>query len=160
MAHALILGASGISGWSLLNQSRTYPTPTTFARITGTTNRPFTLEQTHIPQDPRIRIASGIDFTQSVGEVAKTLKEKIPDVDSVSHVFFTGQYRLQLLWMQEVADSDLAYIQTGDFQSLKEVNTRLLETAIRAIETVSRALKVVILQTGGKGLETPRIAFI
>lgn len=91
MAHALVLGASGISGWSLLNQARTYPTPTTFSRITGTTNRPLTLEQAHIPQDPRVQIASGIDFTKSVETVAKTLEEKIPDVGTVSHVFFTGK---------------------------------------------------------------------
>lgn len=94
MAHALILGASGISGWSLLNQARVYPTPTTFARITGTTNRPFALEQSHIPQDSRIHIASGIDFTKSVETVAKALKEKIPDVASVTHVFYTGKCRL------------------------------------------------------------------
>lgn len=95
MAHALVLGASGISGWSLLNQARVYPTPTTFARITGTTNRPFSLEQAGIPQDPRMQIASGIDFTKSVDAVVKALKEKIPDVASVSHVFFTGKYSLQ-----------------------------------------------------------------
>lgn len=99
MAHALVLGASGISGWSLLNQARTYPTPTTFNRITGTTNRPFTLEQAHIPEDPRLQIVSGIDFTKSVDTVAKALKENIPDVDSVSHVFFTGRYKLQFLKM-------------------------------------------------------------
>ncbi|KAF2146173.1 uncharacterized protein K452DRAFT_263800 [Aplosporella prunicola CBS 121167] len=140
MAHALILGASGISGWSLLNQTRIYPTSTTFVRITGTTNRPFTLEQAHITQDPRMQIASGIDFTKSVEEVARLLKEKIPDVDTVSHVFFT------------------AYIQTDDFESLKKVNTSLLEVAVRAIETVSPKLEVVILQTGGKGygLEFPK----
>lgn len=84
MAHALVLGASGISGWSLLNQARIYPSPTTFSRITGTTNRPFTLEQAHIPQDPRVQVASGIDFTKSVDTVAKTLKGKIPVVTSVS----------------------------------------------------------------------------
>lgn len=96
MAHALVLGASGISGWSLLNQARTYPTPTTFSRITGTTNRPFTLEQAHIPQDPRVQIASGIDFTKPVETVAKTLKEKIPDVGSVTHVFFTGKHQSEI----------------------------------------------------------------
>lgn len=92
MAHALILGASGISGWSLLNQARNYPTPTTFARITGTTNRPLTLDQAHIPNDPRVQIASGIDFTKPAEEVARSLKEKIPDVSTVSHVFYTGKW--------------------------------------------------------------------
>lgn len=91
MSHALILGASGISGWSLMNQARNYPSPTTFSRITGTTNRPMTLEQAQLPADPRLQIASGIDFTKSVDEAARSLKEKIPDVDTVTHVFFTGK---------------------------------------------------------------------
>ena len=94
MAHALILGASGISGWSLLNQTRKYPTETTFARITGTTNRPFSLEKAQIPADDRIRVVSGIDFLKTVDEVAEALKSKIPDVDSVTHVFFTGKFQL------------------------------------------------------------------
>jgi hypothetical protein len=91
MAHALIFGASGISGWALLNQIRTYPTTSTFKRITAVTRRPFTLEQAQIPQDDRITIASGIDLTKSASEVASALKEKVPDIDSVSHVFFAGQ---------------------------------------------------------------------
>lgn len=91
MAHALILGASGISGWSILNRSRTYPSPTTFSRITGTTNRPLTLEQARIPEDDRIQLVSGVDFTKTIEEVAATLKEKIPDVHTVTHVFFTGK---------------------------------------------------------------------
>lgn len=91
MAHALILGASGISGWSLLNQARTYPTPTTFARITGTTNRPLTLEQARLPaDDSRLTLVSGIDFTRAVDEVAAALRDKVPDVETVSHVFYTG----------------------------------------------------------------------
>ncbi|KAH7317445.1 hypothetical protein BKA65DRAFT_515929 [Rhexocercosporidium sp. MPI-PUGE-AT-0058] len=140
MSHALILGASGISGWSILNQIQEYPTKTTFSRITGTTNRPFSLQQARISPDPRINLVSGIDFTKSVPEVVKLLREKLPDVDTVSHVFFT------------------AYIATSNFESLRKVNTSLLETAIRAIEEVSKNLEVVILQTGGKGygLEFPK----
>lgn len=91
MAHALILGASGISGWSLLNQTRNYPSSTAFARITGTTNRPFTLQQAQLPEDSRIKIASGIDFTKSVDEVVGLLKKKVFDINTVTHVFFTGR---------------------------------------------------------------------
>lgn len=91
MAHALILGASGISGWSLLNQTRVYPSRTAFTRITGTTNRPTTVESLRIPSDDRIQIASGIDLTKTVDEVATTLQEKIPDVNTITHVFFTGE---------------------------------------------------------------------
>lgn len=40
---------------------------------------------------------------------------------------------------------------------MRDVNTALLETAIRAVEEVSSELKIVVLQTGGKGygLEFP-----
>ncbi|KAH6976608.1 hypothetical protein EDB80DRAFT_783846 [Ilyonectria destructans] len=140
MAHALIFGASGISGWSLLNQMRAYPSATTFTRITGTTNRPLTLEQAQIPSDHRIQLVSGINLTKSVDEVIAQLKEKIPDIDTVSHVFFT------------------AYIQEKDSETLKTTNTNLLDVAVRAVEKVSPKLQSVILQTGGKGygLEFPK----
>ncbi|KXH49210.1 hypothetical protein CSIM01_12157 [Colletotrichum simmondsii] len=134
MAHALILGASGISGWSLLNQARTYPTPTTFARITGTTNRPLTLEQARLPaDDPRLALVSGIDFTKSVDEVATALRDKIPDVETVSHVFYT------------------AYINADESKGQAAANIDLLSVAIKAIEKVSPRLAFVVLQTGGKG---------
>ena len=95
MAHALIFGASGISGWSLLNQARIYPSPMAFTRITGTTNRPTSIDQLHIPQDNRIQLASGIDLTKSVDEVVAALKAKVPHIDTVSHVFFTGMFAYQ-----------------------------------------------------------------
>ncbi|KAF4549239.1 Hypothetical protein D9617_22g065840 [Elsinoe fawcettii] len=140
MAHALIFGASGISGWSLLNQTRIYPSQTSFTRITGTTNRPFTLKQAQIPADDRIKTASGINLTKPVNEIVATLKGKVADIDTVTHVFFT------------------AYIQEEGFEKLKATNTRLLEHAVRAIEQLSPGLEVIILQTGGKGygLEFPK----
>ncbi|KAK1492282.1 hypothetical protein CCUS01_14064 [Colletotrichum cuscutae] len=132
MAHALILGASGISGWSLLNQARTYPTPTTFARITGTTNRPLTLEQARLPaDDPRLALVSGIDFTKSVDEVAAALRDKVPDVETVSHVFYTDVSKGQA--------------------AAAAANTELLAVAVKAVEKVSPRLAFVVLQTGGKG---------
>ncbi|RDK46565.1 hypothetical protein M752DRAFT_310088 [Aspergillus phoenicis ATCC 13157] len=138
--HALIFGASGISGWSLLNQTLRYPTATTFNRVTGLCNRPFRTDDALLPDDDRLRIVSGIDLTQPVEAVRALLKDKIDDVESVDVVFFC------------------AYIQTSDFQSLRKVNTDLLRTAIEAISAVSSELKAVILQTGGKGygLEFPK----
>lgn len=91
MAHVLILGASGISGWAAVNQATTYPTPDTFARITGTTNRPLTVEQAHLPNDPRINLVSGIDFTKPVAQVISMLKEKIPNINTVTHVIYAGK---------------------------------------------------------------------
>ncbi|KAK1985273.1 hypothetical protein LZ30DRAFT_810358 [Colletotrichum cereale] len=133
MAHALILGASGISGWSLMNQACTYPTPTTFRRITGTANRPLPLDEAHLPVDSRLHIASGIDFTKSVDEVAASLRRSIPDAETISHVFYA------------------AYAKGTDIENQVSLNTSLLEVAIQAVERVSLNLKVVVLQTGGKG---------
>lgn len=90
MAHALVFGASGISGWAILKESTTYPSPTTFARITGLSNRPLTLEQASLPQDPRLNLVNGVDLTKSVPEVVSMLREKVQDVETISHVFFTG----------------------------------------------------------------------
>ncbi|KXH28548.1 hypothetical protein CNYM01_13465 [Colletotrichum nymphaeae SA-01] len=162
MAHALVLGASGISGWSLLNQARTYPTPTTFARITGTTNRPLTLEQARLPaDDPRLALVSGIDFTKTVDEVAAALRDKIPDVETVSHVFYTGTFKsvpkTRLHRTQEngaltnFCFADVAYINADESKGQAAANIDLLSVAIRAIEKVSPRLAFVVLQTGGKG---------
>ncbi|KAF1365620.1 hypothetical protein EJ07DRAFT_170305 [Lizonia empirigonia] len=139
MSHALIFGASGISGWALLNEITKYPTPTSFAKITGLSNRPLTVEQAYLAHDSRLNLINGIDLTKPVPEVVQMLKDKVENAHTISHVFFT------------------AYIQTDDPKSLKTVNTALLDTAIRAIEQVSLKLKMVVLQTGGKGygLEFP-----
>ncbi|CZR64353.1 uncharacterized protein PAC_14251 [Phialocephala subalpina] len=91
------------------------PTPTTFSKITGTTNRPLGLEQAFIPAGPRINLVSGVDFTKNVDEVVEALKLK-----------------------------------KDDPMETKKANTKLLKTAITAIETVSKKLEFVILQTGAK----------
>lgn len=130
--HALVLGASGISGWALLDQCRTYPTPETFSKITGQTNRPLSLSQAQIPADPRINLVNGIDFTKSVAEVKDVLKQKISDIETVTHVFFT------------------AYIHKGSFEELKSINSTLLRTAAESISALAPDLKTIILQTGGK----------
>jgi hypothetical protein len=88
--HALILGASGISGWALLNQVRTYPSKTSFTRISAQTNRPLSKKDALIPDDDRINLFNGLDFTKSVDEVKKLFQEKVKDIDSVTHVYFTG----------------------------------------------------------------------
>lgn len=92
MSHALIFGASGISGWALLNEITTYPTPTTFAKITGLTNRRLSLEQAYLPQDSRLNLVNGIDLTKRVSEVVRMLKEKVDDAQTISHVFFQHSY--------------------------------------------------------------------
>lgn len=134
MAHALIFGASGISGWALTKEALSYPTVTTFSHVTALANRPLTIEGARLPNDERLQLASGVDLTGSVQDVVKALKDKVKHVDSVSHVFF------------------MAYIDPGKgFDALREINTQILKTAIEAVLQVTNKLETVILQTGGKG---------
>lgn len=142
--HALVFGASGISGYALCNLLLQYPNSTTFSKVTGLTNRPINRADWLIPEDSRLQIASGIDLTKPVTEVVAVLREKVADIQTVTHVYFT------------------AYIQTPDFDSLREVNTTIIRTAILAVEETCPDLETVILQTGGKGygFEFPEIVSI
>ncbi|KAL5337682.1 hypothetical protein BJX70DRAFT_389160 [Aspergillus crustosus] len=74
-SHALIFGASGISGWSLLNQCLQYPTPTAFRHA-------------YLPDDPRLDLVSGINLTQPVSTVTEQLKINVHDIQNVNIVFF------------------------------------------------------------------------
>ncbi|KAF2155424.1 hypothetical protein K461DRAFT_292283 [Myriangium duriaei CBS 260.36] len=140
MAHALIFGASGVSGWAIATQALHYPSKDSFARVTALTNRPISPSEARLPDDPRLQLASGIDLTGSVSSIVSGLKSKVKDISSVSHVFFT------------------AYIEKPSYEELREVNTSLFRNALTAIDQVAgSSLQAVILQTGGKhyGVEFP-----
>lgn len=109
-----------------------FPTKSTFAKVTGLTNRPLSLEDSKLPKDDRLQLVSGIDLTGSVDSVASAMKQKINGIDTVSHVIFT------------------AYIEKPDYAALREVNTELLRTAITAVDQLAPKLEAVTLQTGGK----------
>lgn len=133
MSHALVFGASGISGWALVKEALSYPTPTTFDRVTALTNRPLSTADAQWPNDARLQLTSGVDLTGSVESVVSALKDEVTSVDTVTHVFL------------------LAYLDPGtDKKTLKEVNTNLVKTAVEAMQEVSANIKSFILQTGGK----------
>ena len=131
--HALVFGASGISGWAVVKEALGYPTPTTFAKVTALSNRPLSAADAQWPDDPRLQIASGVDLTLTVDDVVNALKEKVKNVETVTHAFL------------------FAYIDPGkDKKTLKAVNTNLVKTAVEATQKVSPKIKSIILQTGGK----------
>lgn len=130
--HALVLGASGISGWSLVYQALSYPTPGTFKSITGQTNRPLSVQEARLPNDPRITLVSGIDFSKSESEVKSTLSSKISNLSAITHVFFT------------------AYVAKPTYPELVSVNSHFCQVALSSLSSLCPALESVILQTGGK----------
>jgi hypothetical protein len=92
--HALVFGASGISGWSIVNQLLTDSLEARkFSKISAVTVRPITAEKALWPDSPRLKIYSGIDLVRNSSEGVKdVLKQRIPDIETVTHVFFNSKW--------------------------------------------------------------------
>lgn len=100
--HALVFGASGILGWAIVNELlNNYPEKGTYSKVTALTNRPLTREEALWPtpggERPALNIVSGIDLTKGTMEdVRETLKERVPDIDSVTHLYYFGKMNVRL----------------------------------------------------------------
>lgn len=94
--HAIVFGASGVSGWGALVQLTKYPTRDTFASITGLTNRPLSKSDALLPDDDRISLVSGVDLSGSPASVIQALKAKVPRIADVTTAFFFGEYLIIL----------------------------------------------------------------
>ena len=92
---ALVFGASGISGWAVTKNLLSYPSTSTFSRVIALTNRPRSLAECSLPQDPRIELYSGIDLRGSLDQVLGTMKEKIPNLNEITHMYYCGMLSLK-----------------------------------------------------------------
>ncbi|KAL6901088.1 hypothetical protein GGI43DRAFT_433838 [Trichoderma evansii] len=146
---ALVFGASGITGWAILREALKYPTPSTFRKVIGLTNRPLDRSKSFLPEDSRLTIAHGIDLTGTVDDVVAKLAG-IDSIKDVTDVYFAA-------YVQPAGASDFE-----GFEILKEVNVQILETAVQAVERVSPNLRFWTLQTGGKSygfVHVPQLGF-
>lgn len=96
-SHALVVGASGLIGWAVVDQLlRSYPTPQAFSKVTALVNRPLKLEDSFWPVEgrdnggPELSLVSGVNLTRDDEEVERVLKEMVKDVESVRYVFYFG----------------------------------------------------------------------
>jgi hypothetical protein len=97
--HALVIGSSGIIGWSVVNQLLApYPSPSPFRKVTALVNRPLRLEDSFWPEQapsgPKLALASGVDLLCGEEELERGLEEKVGDIDSVSHVYYFGKVKV------------------------------------------------------------------
>lgn len=94
--HALVLGASGITGWAIVNSILGgYPDKSAFATVTAVTNRPLSHEASQWPNDSRLQMVSGLDLLAgSQDSLNKAFEQKIPKIGTVSHVYFYGKIML------------------------------------------------------------------
>lgn len=94
--HAIVYGASGLVGWSIVNQLlKQYPEAGTFSKITAITNRPLDVSRLYWPETdstgPKLELVSGVDLRLADGPTfAESLNAKLEDIVSVTHVYYLG----------------------------------------------------------------------
>jgi hypothetical protein len=88
--HALVFGASGISGWAIVNQILSdYPAKGVFSAVTALANRPLPAEYAQWPQDPRLDVVSGLDLMKgSQEDLEATVKAKVKGIENVTQVYY------------------------------------------------------------------------
>ena len=71
--HAIVFGASGVSGNAIARELLAYKEPP-FAKVCALTNRPLSIQDSGLPNDSRLHLASGVDLTTDVDTVKKLLQ--------------------------------------------------------------------------------------
>lgn len=97
--HALVIGASGLIGWSVVDQLlQPYPSPSPFRKITALVNRPLKLEDSFWPANkpgrPELSLTSGVNLLCDDDEFETILKDKVTNPGSISHVYYFGRPHL------------------------------------------------------------------
>ena len=149
--HALVFGATGIQGWAIVNQIlQGYPSEHAFDKVTALTNRPVT-EEMLWPESKKLQVVSGINLLTDEGQegLEKEMKEKIPGMEVVTHMFFFGN--ISDLRSRTFAYVKVAYIFKENAHEEIAVNIQLLERAVLSSQSLAGTnLKFVLLPTGTK----------
>ncbi|KAK5169779.1 uncharacterized protein LTR77_005757 [Saxophila tyrrhenica] len=131
--RALVFGASGVTGWSFINEFlNDYPKKDIWEGVVAMTNRPLKQEDSLWPADPRLQIVSGINLLGSQQEIEQSLQQNVKDVDKITHVYY------------------LAYKANAEMQQELEDAVDMFKRSTIAMDKLSPALELVVLQTGAK----------
>ncbi|KAF2186720.1 hypothetical protein K469DRAFT_663770 [Zopfia rhizophila CBS 207.26] len=131
---ALVFGASGVTGWSFINEIlNDYPQKGIWGKVHALMNRPLSQKQSQWPDDPRLNIVSGVDLLEgSQEELEATMKGKIKGIKEVMHVYY------------------LAYKAGTDVQKELDEAVAMFKRSTTAMDHLSPRLEFVVLQTGAK----------
>lgn len=94
--HAIIFGAAGLLGWSVLNELlSSYPAAGTFSKVTAVVNRPISEKDLCVPPPsndrPALEIVPGVNLLRGTGEeLAQQLKDKASGLEGITHAFYFG----------------------------------------------------------------------
>lgn len=136
--HALVFGASGITGWAIINAIlNNYPSPDTFDRVTALTNRPLPRDVAQWSASDKLQMVSDLDLLRGDQTALEgEMKQRVRGMETVTHMYF------------------FAYVMDTDPEKEIHINVDLLRRAVTAVENLSPQLKFVVLPTGTKVSET------
>ncbi|CAH0048114.1 unnamed protein product [Clonostachys solani] len=144
--HAIVFGAAGLLGWSVLNQlTSNYPESGTFSRVTAVVNRPISEPDLNLSskgtQDsakPKLQIVSGIDLRDGTGEaLAHQLQTNVADAETITHVFYFGTLSP---WLSDAVEEC-------------KINCDMMRRVVAAVNIISPALKAFIYPGGTRRLK-------
>jgi nucleoside-diphosphate-sugar epimerase len=96
--HALVFGASGITGWAIVNELLTnHPDAQRFTKVTAVTNRPFPAHISRWPKSSKLDIVSGIDILKGdQNDLDREMKRDIKGISAVTHVYFNCRFTIYI----------------------------------------------------------------
>lgn len=105
---ALVFGASGVTGWSVVNEILTnYPKKGIWDKVYALTNRPLSQKDSRWPDDPRLKIVSGVDLLKgSQEDLEKELRDKVEGIEAVTHVYYLGKHTYLYQTRTAIEDTD------------------------------------------------------
>lgn len=95
--HAVVIGASGLIGWGVVNEllAQDSIAAGTFGRVTAIVNRPVRRDDMFWPSkhpgQPKLLLVDGVNLMDEQHKVTTMLKGKIPDANTITHVFYFGK---------------------------------------------------------------------
>lgn len=150
--HALVIGASGLIGWSVVNQllqPRSSAAP--FRKVSALVNRPLKLEKSFWPEQtpdrPELSLASRVNLLCEDEEFESLLKAKVEDVQSVSHVYYFGEL-IEYSSLATYTNLNVAFKEVTDDEKEVEVNVTMMLRVVRAVKDLSKDFKFFVYPGG------------
>ncbi|KAK2597188.1 hypothetical protein N8I77_013049 [Diaporthe amygdali] len=138
--HAVVIGASGLIGWGVVNELLSKDSSSTgiFSRVTALVNRPIKRDESFWPNShpsqPELLLVDGVNMMDEQEKVTTLLRDRIPDAHTITHAFY---------FVFRAND--------GDQEAEVQMNTSMMACFINAIESLTTSLKFFVFPGGTRG---------
>ncbi|CZT18332.1 uncharacterized protein RCC_04176 [Ramularia collo-cygni] len=132
--HALVIGASGLIGWAVVEQLLQHPA---FGHVTALVNRPLSIQDSFWPSHatgyPTLSLVSGVNLLCSDAEFLSLLQEKVTNGDTISHVFY------------------FAFKEDPNDETEARLNVSMMRRVVRGVNSISSKLQAFVYPGGTRG---------